>query len=316
MKQNPRSEKADIPTTAEFEQWEPGQVRLLIADKTVVFSPGGSSRWYFLEHGDVSVGYSRADQFLDYTRRSLRRTIEIADMMFSDGIRTLFVVGVMPGQNKRDPEYRRNLAAAVEFMANQEAQELYAQFDVGVLFRGAWSEMFEALGLPHLFEKCSDLEHETAPQRERWLIWLTQDDPIPRSLVPLLADSLRTTGELPPQAALCTAYYGRPLTDIDIFIGHNKPTAASQFPPLLTVNDLYFTVTPSYYLDQHQWRGILYDHLFTRGASYRDYTAFDPGAMDDLRAYYQANQGIVLGVGTQHASTQTWRPRLSSNQPG
>jgi hypothetical protein len=277
-------------------------------DKTVVFSPGGSSRWYFLEHGDTSRGYDEAARFRDYSRRTLRRILELADMMFTDGLRTVLVVGMTPRQSSRTATYNQNLTESLALLADRDAQELYARYQMGVLFRGGWQAAFERLGVAHLLSQCEEVERQTAPERERWLVWVAEDEPLPRSLVPLLTRTLEETGQMPDRAALCEAYYGRPLTHADIFISNNKPTIEGQLPPLLTVGDLYFTVNICFYMDRQQWRSILYDHLFARRGSYRDYTAMDAATIEEMRAFYQAHQGITLGVGTHDDASQTWRP--------
>jgi hypothetical protein len=284
-----------------------------VRDKTLIFSPGGSSRWYFLEYGDASLGYEQAAQFGDYSRRLLRRILELANMMFADGLRTILVVGVTPKQSNRDDNYNRNLAQALELLADADAQELYAHYQMGVLFRGGWQRAFEQLGVTHLLGQCKELERQTAPRRERWLIWVTEDDPLPPELAPLLVETLEKSGRLPDRAALCEAYYGRSLEHADIFIGNNKPAVEGQLPPLMTVGDLYFTVNMSLYMDHRQWRSILYDHLFARRGHYRDYTAMDRQTLEELRSFYKAHQGITLGVGTHHAPSQTWRPTIPSS---
>jgi hypothetical protein len=147
------------------------------------------------------------------------------------------------------------------------------------------------------------------------LVWVTDDEPNPHALVPLVNKALEETGEMPARSALCEAYYGRGLTHADIFIGNNKPTIEGQLPPLLTLGDLYFTVNPSYYVDRPQWRTILYDHLFARRSRYRDWAAIGPEHMEEMGEFYRANQGVTLGVGHHHAPSQTWRPYLPTD-PG
>jgi hypothetical protein len=298
------------PSLAEFESWPLERVGPLVRDRTVIFSPGGSSRWYFLEHGEASVGYDQTEQFRDYSLHTLDRILELVNMMFADGIQTVLVIGATPKQIDRTAEYKKNLAWAFELLVKEDAQILYEQYQMGVLFRGGWQRMFERLGTTHLLEHYYELERQTALQRERWLIWVTEDDPIPRSLVPLIIETFETTGQVPDRATLCQAYYGRPLEHADIFISNNKPTVEGQLPPLLTVGDLYFTVNLCFHLDRPQWRGILYDHLFARRGHYRDYTAMAPGALEELRAFYKANQGVTLGVGMHHAPSRTWRPKV------
>lgn len=309
----PESPKV-LPSPDDFQNWLPGQVASWAGGKTLVFAPGGTSRWYFLEYGDTRVGYGERDQFLDYGRRAVRRTVELLDMIFRDGISTIFVVGNTPEQDTRNLEYTNNLAWSYGVIADETSQDLYAKYDIGVLFRGAWEQSLARLGASgDILASFREVEAKTA-HRERWMIWLAYDNaPIPQSLAPLVADSIQKTGMLPDRATLCQAYYGRPLQYADIFLSNNKPSTKHMCPPLMVLGDLYFTVNPSYYMDQWQWRHILYDHLFARRRHYRDYKTFKPDVMDEMRSFYAANQGVTLGVGTHHAISQTWRPTLPSS---
>jgi hypothetical protein len=305
-----------VPSVGDFVAWPAEQVRSAAQGKTVVLAPGGTSRWYFLEHGHQQRGYGQPDSFRDYGKRALRRTIELADMIFDDGIDTIFSVGFVPGQNQRDRQYNANLSWAYQLLVNDDAQTLYAQYHMAALFRGGWSSLFSGLGATNLITECQELERQTLPNRRRWLIWLTEDQhPIPDSLTAFVAESLQESGTIPERGVLANAYYGRPLEHVDILVGHNKPSVRGLTPPLLTIGDTYFTVTPTYYMDRLQWRHILYDHLFTRHSHYRDYTELAPDVMDELRAFCKANHGLVTGVGVYHEPSHSWRPIPAGVQP-
>ncbi len=306
-----------VPLPAEFATWPEAAVRPLTQGKTVVFAPGGTSRWYFLEHGgsDTQAGYGASERFRDYGRRALSRIVELVDVMLNDGVGTVLVVGFVPGQDARDENYNRNLSWAFEVLVDEQAQELYARYQLSVLFRGGWKSIFDRVGASALPEKCQELERRTASEHpDRSLIWLTSDEAvIPDSLIPLVIDSLERTGALPGRAALSTAYYGRDIQQVDILIGNNKPSVEGLAPPLLTLGDAYFTVSPTLYMDRALWRSMLYDHLFARRGNFRDYTKIQPSAMQEMKAYYQANREAVLGLGSRHAPTQTWRPAFWPN---
>ena len=114
---------------------------------------------------------------------------------------------------------------------------------------------------------------------------------------------------------LAEAYYGRSVQHADIFISQNKPSLTSQVPPLLTLGDVYFTVAPSYYMDFDKWRRIIYDHLFARKRNTRDYADMEPATLEELSKFYQTNLGTVMGLGTYHETSQTWRPTLPNTLP-
>lgn len=308
-------QRGDIPDWEDFRDWSPEQVRAMIEqNKTVVFAPGGTSRWYFIYHGEVSQGYTQPERFQDYAVRSMLRVIEIASMMFADGIRTMFAAVYVPAMTHRDEEYLKNLSWVYNVMIDDTARELYKSHGMSVLFRGNWSRTLELVGSQDLSHQFNQVEQATAGNNGQ-LIWLTEETgPIPPALVDLVTEHLSQTGELPDRNSLAEAYYGFPLTHADIFIGHNKPTLGTLIPPLLTLGDLYYTVTPSLSMSRTQWRKILYDHLFSRRGWFRDYRTVDEDAIHTLHEFYQQQHEVVLGVGKYHEKTQTWHPDLEQDR--
>lgn len=299
-----------IPARSAFMAWPDERIARLAAGRTMVFAPGGTSRWYFLEHGSTAEGYSKEAAFTDYGRRSLRRTVELVAMMARTGMQMVFVVGFVPGQDQRTQTYNANLRWGYELLVDDGARALYRQHDLGVLFRGGWDALFERLGAEHLSTAVRDLEAATAAQSKPWLVWLTQSAaPVPQALTGLVAEHIRAHGRMPPREDLCAAYYNRPISHVDILLGHNKPSLAGLIPPMMTVGDAYFSVRPSYYLTRDTWRHILYDYLFSRRTSHRDYDAISAGDLESLRAFYD-DSPHTLGIGRLHEPTQTWRPVL------
>lgn len=299
-----------VPTVSEFQQWSQHDVRGVAQGKAVVLAPGGTSRWYFLEHGDPKVGYADGERFREYGRRVIQRVVEIADMLFEDGVRTLFAMSWGVGQTVRGAEYRENMSWAYEMLADEVSQELYTRYNIGVLFRGQWARLFERFESPDLSVQFRGVEDATARQRDRWLIWYVDDELIPESVVPLVGRGLQAERRIPDRETLCEAYYGRAVHHIDIFIGNNKPNIAGMIPPLTTVEDAYFTVSPSLYMDQRLWRHILYDHVFARSRLHREWEALQSEDVDEMRAFYRRNRDMALGLGYHHAPSQTWRPLL------
>ena len=297
-----------LPSLQEFLAWPSTRVAEFARGKTVVLASGGSSRWYFLEHGNTRAGYAAAEQFRDYGRRGLQRIVEQASMMLDDGIGTVFAPGFAGGQGERNAEYVENLKWAYGVLVNEYADQLYAQHKLGVLFRGSWKRLFERLDAPDLSERYQELEARTKARSDRWLVWFVAEDSIPESLLPRVTRQLVETGTMPERTGRAEQYYGRPLAAADIFISNNKFSVAGMCPPLLQLTDLYFTVSPSFYMDRSQWRHILFDYLFARRNHYRDYTTLDPEAVEDMRAFYRAHRGVTMGVGAYHEASQTWRP--------
>ena len=297
----------EYPTEAEFLTWEHDAVRPHTTNKSVIFSPGGSSRWYFLEYGNMQEGYFQPDRFMAYSKAVFKRIVEIASMMMADGVKNVFIIAITPKISERTPEYRQFVADSLRLMADQEAQLLYAEASIRVGFKGRWQEILDAYEIPVVYNAFTDAETATAAG-EHNLFWCTQEDPIPAPLTPFVQEYLQTNNRLPNQSELCEAYYGETVTHADIFISNNKPSVTGQVPPLLSVGDLYFTMSPCLYLNQSDWRRVLYDHVFARRVTYRDYRKITEDSVNNLKNYYDNNRGKVIGVGAFHPDTQTWRP--------
>lgn len=295
------------PSLDKFRAWPAEKIRPLVGDKTVILSTSGTSRWYFLEYGDISQGYDEPERFREYGRRVIERVIEMTDILFSDGVESVFLVGFGGSQGRRNVGYVDNLKWVYNLLIDDTSRLLYDLHDIGVLFRGDWGSIFTQLGADDLTGEFAKIEQETAA-RQRWLIWYVPDDLIPSSLVPLVAEHIDRTGAMPDRATLSQAYYGRPFQDVDILIGNNKPSITNICPPLLSLKDLYFTVSPITYLEHRQWRTILYDHLFARRGQYRNFTALTPADLEEMRAFYAGTQDDIIGVGSYHDPTQSWRP--------
>ncbi|HOA22946.1 MAG TPA: hypothetical protein PK801_11280 [Aggregatilineales bacterium] len=295
------------PLLADFLEWPSEHIIPLLRDKTVTLSTSGTSRWYFLEHGNAHEGYDTRQQFEHYGRRVIQRTLEIADMIFADGVRTLFIVGFGGGQARRDPAYLENMRWSYRMLVDEHTRRIYDGYDIGVLFRGDWGRIFGELGAVDLSGPFAQIEEETAG-RERWLIWFVPDAHIPPAVVPLVQRRLAETGQPPTRQEMAAVYYGRPLDAVDILIGNNKPGVAGACPPLLTLRDLYFTVSPITYLERRQWRHVVYDHLFNRRGHFRQFRTMQPEALEEMRQFYTAHRDDVIGLGRYDPDTQTWRP--------
>ena len=296
------------PNLAEFLDWSRTEIRAATRGKSVVFSPGGSSRWYFMEHGDSQQGYLQHELFQDYANLILQRILEIVHIMMADGVDTVYVVAITPKIDQRTESYRQFIADGLRAMVSAATHKLYDQYQMHVKFRGRWESVLRSNGIGEVLHRFQEVEMETAQNDRPRLIWCTEDKPLPDSLLPHICKHLDQHDPLPDRATLAELYYGETNIHPDIFIGNNKPSIAGQIPPLLTLGDLYFTVSPSLYLEPQQWRSILYDHLFCRRVSYRDYTQIAPDAMTDLRDFYYTNRTSILGLGMFDTASQTWRP--------
>lgn len=287
--------------------WPSGRVSAFTQQTTVLLSTSGTSRWYFVEHGDTSQGYDDPVLFEEYGRLVIERVLEIAGFIFEDGVQTLFITGFAGGQGTRNEEYLANMRWVYRLLADEKTGKYYDKHHICAKFRGNWQGLLAGLQAEDLSADFLRIEQSTCRHRVRQLIWYVQDDIIPRSLAGLVQEAF-SRGEVPDQKALAAAYYGRPIGEIDILIGNNKPSLPGVLPPLLAVKDLYFTVSPVTYLEPPTWRRILYDHLFSRRGHYRDFRTMTPESLDEMSEFYRENQDEIIGLGHYHEPSQSWRP--------
>jgi tuberculosinol/isotuberculosinol synthase len=87
------------------------------------------------------------------------------------------------------------------------------------------------------------------------------------------------------------------MSPVNLFIGFDKFSVFDM--PLLATGqeDLYFSLSPSPYMTQHQLRAILYDHLFVRPMPEPDYSKLSQDELSWLRDYYRGNKDQAFGVG-------------------
>lgn len=273
--------------------------------KVCVFPINGTRRWFLLECQD------RPDAALgsEYVDRAARRHIELYRLLFDHGLDTLLTPVFGPDLLARGPAYfqvaaegLRRLATHPEFLA------FYDEMQVRVRFYGDYGRHLvgtEAEPLIGLFES---LEADTrGHDRFRLFFGLFAHDAV-ESVAELAVEYHQRWGKAPDRAALVEAYYGEPVAAVDLFIGFDK-FCVFDMPLLTTGNeDLYFTVSPSLYLNERGLRRILYDHLYSRRQEDHQHTAMTDEDWEAMRTFYRANAERCLGVGVRQARGGFWYP--------
>jgi adenosine tuberculosinyltransferase len=122
-------------------------------------------------------------------------------------------------------------------------------------------------------------------------------DDLTETISRLSVEHFLAQGAVPDKQTLIRNYYGEELPPVSLFIGFDKFSVFDM--PLLTTGqeDLYFSISPSPYMTQHQLRAILYDHLYVRPAPEPDYTELASEQRNWLRDYYRKNKDHAFGVG-------------------
>lgn len=95
---------------------------------------------------------------------------------------------------------------------------------------------------------------------------------------------------------------------LGISASYGAPEAAYDMP-LIAIGreDLYFTVSPSLYMDKEILRAILYDHLYSRKLS-ETYDEFSQEMWKTMGEFYKLNRKKILGVGSRYKNSSFWYP--------
>jgi tuberculosinol/isotuberculosinol synthase len=103
--------------------------------------------------------------------------------------------------------------------------------------------------------------------------------------------------KIPNRDAIVERYYGEYVGKANIFIGFDR--LATFDYPLINwgEEDLYFTISPSLYIDTVQLRSILFDHLYSRRTPERDYERLTREEFKGIQEFYRKNINNIIGVG-------------------
>lgn len=273
--------------------------------KTCVFPINGTRRWFALEYPEEAA----ADFVGGYLRIGGQRHVELYRLFFDHGVDTLLTPVFGAELLGRGDEYMQIAAKGLLWFAQGECfRAFYDEYDVRVRVYGDARRHFADTPYAYLLDAFDDLARRTADHRRyRLFFGVCANDPA-ETVAAIGASFYRKRGRLPTRKEIVTAYYGEVVEPVSFFIGFDRPSAFDM--PLLALGeeDLYFTVSPSPYLDAVTLRAILHDHLYTRRVHDADYTELSAQDWQTLAEFYRLNRRHVLGLGRQHASGGFWYP--------
>jgi adenosine tuberculosinyltransferase len=274
--------------------------------KVVVFPINGTRRWFMLEYGKQKFD----DPLAAYTDIVIKRHIELYKLFFDHGIETLVtpVIGAEVLATRDDYMEKIGAEGLASIARRPDFLSFYDEYNVRVRFYGDYERALKDTAYTDIVGLFNDLTQKTLTH-ERYRLFFgvfaddrTADEATARSAI----EHFRSNGAAPDRRAIVEAYYGEYVEKADIFIGFDR-LAVFDYPLLRWGGeDLYFTITPSLYMTSRQLRLILYDHLYTRRVDEPDYLSFEPGALEQLKSFYTANQDIVLGTGKLNSNI--WYP--------
>lgn len=272
--------------------------------KLCVFPINGTRRWFMLEHAPGDQ-----DPVALYLDVVWRRHVELYRLLFDHGIDTLLTPVFGPDLLDRGEEYIKMAAAGLSGPASHSIfGDFYDSYQVRVRFYGDYQKFFAPTPYRHLCTLFDQItEHTSAHSRFRLFFGVCAQDAT-ETIAELAVRYHARHGRVPDKRTLIELYYGEYLPPVDLFIGFDK-FSAFDMPLIATGNeDLYFTVSPSPYLDERQLRVILYDHLYARPGLEPDYLTMQPEEWDLMRAFYRLNRERTLGVGGRQEKGSFWYP--------
>ncbi len=269
--------------------------------KVCVFPINGTRRWFMLEHPNPADDWMAA-----YFEIAGRRHVELYKLCFDHGLDTLLTPIFGPELLERGPDYQRMMVPALLWFAqNRHFVDFYAAYDVRVRVYGDTERYLKNTPYEPALAAYADMAQQTASHKTFRLFFGVCAHDAAETVAAFGVHFYQQYGRLPNKREIVEAYYGEWVASVDLFIGFDRP-AAFDMPLVATGReDLYFTVSPSPYMDEYTLRAILYDHLFARKVS-EQYE--DAAARRAMGEFYALNRHHVLGIGRQAASGSFWYP--------
>jgi len=289
-----------------FQKLPTAEVARLVREagtRVCVFPINGTRRWFILEYPEEA----RRNFAETYMRFTWRRQIELYQLIFDHGIETLLTPIFGPDLLERGDEYTQLVLPGLLWCArDQELLDFYATYDVRVRVYGDLQRYLRDTPYAVVIEAYDELARRTAHHRSFRLFFGVCAHDATETVAEIGVQFYQKHGRLPTRREIVEAYYGEYIEPVDIFIGFDRP-AAFDMPLLATGSeDLYFTVSPSPYLDTYTLRAILYDHLYSRRVDESSYASLSTEELTWMRDFYKTNLGQVLGVGIQKGGV--WYP--------
>ncbi len=273
-------------------------------EQVCVFPINGTRRWFLLEHaGDM--GDDPIEAYMEFTRK---REIEQFKMIFDHGVITLLSPMFGYDLMERGEVYIERVGVdGLECLATHpDFLAFYEEFGVRVQFYGDFRRVLAGTPYEPLIDTFERAAERTAVNQRCRLFYGVFANDATELTAELGIAYFQQHGKAPDRKALVEMVYGEYVKPVDFFIGFDRFSAFDM--PLLATGseDLYFTAAPSPYLDREQLRRILYDHLYARRVEEQDYASMPRKDLAWMRAFYQQNQGCILGVGVVRGGV--WYP--------
>ncbi|HLO16689.1 MAG TPA: hypothetical protein VK206_17780 [Anaerolineales bacterium] len=263
--------------------------------KVCVFPVNGTRRWFMLEHAEQI----RDDFFEAYMDASIKNHVELCAMFFDHGIDTILAPVFGRELMHRGDEYtqRVGIDGLVRTATDQNYREFFERYGVKVRFYGDYRDVLTGTPYEYALKSIYEVTEATKQNIRFRLFFGVFADEVTETISRLSVEHYLAEGSVPDRSTLVRKYYGEELPSVSLFIGFDKFSTFDM--PLLATGeeDLYFSLSPSPYMTQHQLRAILYDHMYVRPTPEPDYRKLTGDELNWLREYYRENKDYAFGVG-------------------
>ena len=287
----------NIPSLEEFLNLPAEEVAKAVrtkGSKSIVFPFNGTRRWFLLEHGR-SDHENPAQAYVDITAQAYIATYKL---VFDYGLDTI-IAPVFGGEIfNRGEEYMREIGTGMTLLAEHPAfHEFYKEYDIRVYFYGEYRKQFEPTPYAYVSGIFDKATQQTAHHKQRRLFYGVCAEDATSSIAELSVRFFQKTGRIPTREEMIETYYGEYIEKADIFIGFEKFNVFDY--PMLGWGEesLYFTASPSLYMNERQMRNILYDYLYLRPVQDPDYFTMPQKDFEAMRKFYEVNREATYGVG-------------------
>jgi tuberculosinol/isotuberculosinol synthase len=268
--------------------------------KVVVFPINGTRRWFMLEYGHQDF----EDPIAEYMDIAMQRHVEMYKLFFDHGIDTLITPVIGPEILATRNEYMQKIGGEglARIVTHESFLSFYENYGVRVRFYGDYRKHFLNTSYEHLSDLFDSIADTTGQNKNYRLFFGAFADNLnaTTAVAEIAVQHYKEQGKVPDRKTIVESYYGEYIDKANIFIGFDR-LAAFDYPLInWGEEDLYFTVSPSLYLDKPQLRCILFDHLYTRRTPEREYETLTPEEYISIQKYYREKTDNVIGIGKLH----------------
>ncbi|GAM28862.1 hypothetical protein SAMD00019534_120380, partial [Acytostelium subglobosum LB1] len=293
--------------------------------KSLVFAYDGTRRSHLIKevlNSDKSEDDTKLSINWDgYSVESFKVMLEHTVMMMNHGIHTVLYPMWFPTLAKRGTEYYpkfiKYLWGLDCLTKDSQLRDAFESMGIRIVFYGEWREFCQFDNDQDLEKLMEKLMTESAHRTKHILLFGTSITSPTEVIGRLSVEYYIKHNKLPTKNDMIEQYYGVPVSDIDLYIGFDRPVTDGR-PPIISedgAEDLYFTISPHSYFNETQFRTILYDHIFSRSvvnSKEYDLTFSD---VRKMHGFYNRNKNATLGVGEVQTNGQYWYPSPQVNVP-